>query len=88
MMTKRKSSKPTAEKTVRDIRRATRPKYSADEKIRIVMVGIRAEGNIAELCCKEGISGKLLGQWVVVRELRPELVDVARVREVTRILSG
>ncbi len=36
MMTKRKATKQTAEKTVRDIRRATRRKYSAEEKIRIV----------------------------------------------------
>ena len=43
MMTKRKSSKPSAEKSVRDIRRATRRKYSAEEKIRIVMEGLRAE---------------------------------------------
>ena len=64
-MTKRKTSKPSAEKSVRDIRRATRRKYSAEEKIRIVMEGLRAEESIAELCRKEGISGKLLGQRVV-----------------------
>jgi len=43
MMTKRKATKPTAEKTVRDIRRATRRKYSAEEKIRIVMEDLRAK---------------------------------------------
>jgi transposase len=47
MMTKRKSTKPSAEKTVRDIRRATRRKYSAEEKIRVVMEGLRAEESIA-----------------------------------------
>jgi transposase len=54
MMTRRKTTKPSAEKPVRDIRRATRRKYSAEEKIRVVMVGLRAEESIAEPCCKEG----------------------------------
>ena len=48
MMTKRKSTKPGAEKTVRDIRRVTRRKYSAEEKIRIVMEGLRAEDALAD----------------------------------------
>ena len=46
MMTKKRS----AEKTVRDIRRATRRHYSAEEKIRIVLEGLRGEDSIAELC--------------------------------------
>jgi transposase InsO family protein len=46
MMTKKHS----AEKTVRDIRRATRRHYSAEEKIRIVLEGLRGEDSIAELC--------------------------------------
>jgi len=44
------SKKRGAEKTVRDIRRATRRKYSAEEKIRIVIEGLRGEDSIAELC--------------------------------------
>ena len=52
MMTKKRS----AEKTVRDIRRATRRKYSAEEKISIVLEGLRGEDSVAELCCKEGIN--------------------------------
>ena len=52
MMT-RKSS---AEKTVRDIRRATRKHYSSEEKIRIVLEGLRGEESVAELCRREGIS--------------------------------
>ena len=46
----------SAEKTVRDIRRATRRQYSAEEKIRIVLEGLRGEASIAELCRKEGIA--------------------------------
>jgi transposase len=45
-----------AEKTVRDIRRATRRHHSAEEKIRIVLEGLRGEDSIAELCRKEGIN--------------------------------
>jgi len=52
MMTKKRS----AEKTVRDIRRATRRHYSAEEKIRIVLEGLRGEDSIAELCRREGIT--------------------------------
>ena len=46
----------SADKTVRDIRRATRRKFSAEEKIRIVLEGLRGEQTIAELCRKEGIN--------------------------------
>jgi transposase len=56
MMTKRKSTKPNAGKTVRDIRWATRREYSAKENIQIVMEGLRAEESIAALCRKEGIN--------------------------------
>ena len=41
--------KPSAEKTVRDIRRATRKRYSSEEKIRIVLDGLRGEDSVAEL---------------------------------------
>jgi transposase-like protein len=44
----------SAEKTVRDIRRATRRHHSAEEKIRIVLEGLRGEDSIAELCRNEG----------------------------------
>ena len=52
MMTYSKSNKSSAEKTVRDIRRATRRNYSAEEKIRIVLEGLRGEESIATLCRK------------------------------------
>ncbi len=44
-----------AEKAVRDIRPATRRQYSAEEKVRIVIAGLRGEDSVAELCRKEGV---------------------------------
>src|ERR1700746_196751 len=52
-----------AEKAVRDIRRATRRQYSAEEKARIVIAGLRGEDSIAELCRKEGINQNLYYRW-------------------------
>ena len=62
-MTSRNSQKASAEKTVRDIRRATRRRYSAEEKIRIVLEGIRGEVSIAELCRREGITANMYYRW-------------------------
>ena len=59
-MTKQKDS---AEKAIRDIRRATRRQYSSEEKIRIVLEGLRGEASIAELCRKEGINQNLYYRW-------------------------
>jgi transposase len=59
-----KTARPdSAEKTVRDIRRATRRHYSAEEKIRIVLEGLRGEISIAELCRKEGIAQSMYYGW-------------------------
>ena len=55
--------KRSAEKTVRDIRRATRRHYSAEEKIRIVLEGLRGEDSIAELCHREGINTNVYYRW-------------------------
>jgi transposase len=55
MRQKSNSKTGSAEQAVRDIRRATRRRYSAEEKIRIVLEGLRGEESIAELCSKEGI---------------------------------
>jgi transposase len=60
MMTKQKDS---AEKAIRDIRRVTRRQYSAEEKIRIVLEGLRGESSIAELCRKENINQNLYYRW-------------------------
>src|SRR6186713_1400339 len=53
----------SAEKTVRDIRRATRRHHSAEEKIRVVLEGLRGEESIAELCRREGIVQNLYYRW-------------------------
>ena len=45
-----------AERTIKDIRRRTRKRYSSEEKIRIVLAGLRGEDSIAELCRQEGIA--------------------------------
>jgi transposase-like protein len=49
------SGKRSAEHVVKDIRRATRRPFSSEDKIRIVLDGLRGEDSIAELCRKEGI---------------------------------
>jgi transposase len=55
--------KEPAEKVVKDIRRMTRRKFSAEEKIRIVLEGLRGEESIAELCRREGIVENLYYRW-------------------------
>ena len=57
------SSKAAANKLVKNIRRKTRQTYSAEEKIRIVLEGLRGEETIAELCRREGISPNLYYNW-------------------------
>jgi transposase len=57
------SSKEPAEKLVRDIRRKTRRKHSTEEKIRIVLEGLRGEESIAALCRREGIAESLYYSW-------------------------
>ena len=57
------SKKAEAEKVVKDIRRATRKIHSAEEKIRIVLAGLRGEDSIAELCRREGIAQSLYYSW-------------------------
>src|SRR6201982_3345966 len=63
MSQKSGSSKPSSERLGRDIRRATRKQYSAEEKIRIVLDGLRGEHSIAELCRREGIAESLYYSW-------------------------
>src|SRR5258708_26100213 len=57
MATKTKVS--SAEESIKDIRRETRRKWNAEEKIRIVLEGLRGEDSIAELCRREGLSPNL-----------------------------
>ena len=53
----------SSERIIRDIRRKTRKQYSAEEKIRIVLDGLRGEDSIAELCRREGINPNLYYRW-------------------------
>jgi len=55
--------KAPAERVVKDIRRQTRRHFSAEDKIRIVLDGLRGEDSIAELCRKEGIAQSLYYTW-------------------------
>ena len=50
-------------KRVKEIRRKTRRKFSSEEKIRIVLEGLRGECSIAELCRREGINANLYYRW-------------------------
>jgi len=63
MRQKSGQQKPTAGKAIKDIRRATRKSYSAEEKIRIVLEGLRGEGSIAALCRREGIAESMYYTW-------------------------
>lgn len=63
MRSKRTNSKAPAERVVKDIRRKTRRQFSAEEKIRIVLEGLRGDDSIAELCRKEGIAQSLYYTW-------------------------
>ena len=55
--------KQTAENTVKNIRRRTRRKYNAEEKIRVVIEGLRGDLSVAELCRREGITQSLYYKW-------------------------
>lgn len=57
------AKKQTAEQKIKEIRRRTRKKYSSEEKIRIVLEGLRGEDSIAEICRREGIHQNLYYNW-------------------------
>ena len=63
MKLKSSKSKKPAEQVVKDIRRRTRRHFSAEDKIRIVLEGLRGDDSIAELCRKEGIAQSLYYTW-------------------------
>ena len=63
MRQKSGTGKAPAEQVIKDIRRATRKQYSAEEKIRIVLEGLRGEESIAALCRREGIAESLYYTW-------------------------
>ena len=63
MMRTKTGPNGSAEKHVKDIRRKTRRRYSAEEKIRVVLDGLRGEYSISELCRREGIAESLYYNW-------------------------
>ena len=63
MRPKSSSAKKSAEQVLKDIRRATRRHFSAEDKIRIVLEGLRGDDSIAELCRREGIAQSLYYVW-------------------------
>ncbi len=60
---KKSPTKAPAERVVKDVRRQTRRHFSAEDKIRIVLDGLRGEDSIAELCRREGIAQNLYYRW-------------------------
>lgn len=62
-MRQKQSKKDEADRTVRNIKRQTRRKFNAEEKIRIVLAGLRGEESVAELCRQEGIHQNLYYRW-------------------------
>ena len=63
MRQKTEVTKPSSERVIQDIRRVTRKQYGAEEKIRIVLDGLRGEESIAALCRREGIAESLYYNW-------------------------
>ena len=63
MRQKSNSTPASSETLVRNIRRATRKHHAAEEKIRIVLDGLRGETSIAELCRREGIAESMYYSW-------------------------
>ena len=63
MRQKSRPAREPAEQVVKDIRRATRRHFSAEDKIRVVLEGLRGEDSIAELCRREGIVQNLYYRW-------------------------
>ena len=85
------SKKVSSEKMIKDIRRRTRTKYSSEEKIRIVLDGIRGEISPAELCRRESISSNLYYRWskdfleAGKKRLQGDTVREASTQEVTEL---
>ena len=68
-----RAEKQPAEEAIKDIRRATRRHFSAEDKIRIVLEGLRGEDSIAELCRREGIVQNLYYRW----SKRTDVISIA-----------
>jgi transposase len=91
MRQKSQTRQTGAAKAIKDIRRATRKQYSAEEKIRIVLDGLRGEETIAELCRREGIAQSIYYKWskefleVGKRRLAGDTARAASTGEVTAL---
>ena len=72
------SKKVSSESVVKDIRRKTRKKYSSEEKIRIVLDGLRGEDSIANLCRREGIPANLYYRFKRLTNLKAFLLLAIR----------
>ena len=85
------SKKVSSEKMIKDIRRRTRTKYSSEEKIRIVLDGIRGETSPSDLCRRESISFNLYYRWskdfleAGKKRLQGDTVREASTQEVTEL---
>ena len=58
-----RTKKQSTEAAIREIRRKTRRKFAPEEKVRIVLEGLRGEQSISELCRREGIASNLYYRW-------------------------
>ena len=58
-----KERRQSTEAAVREIRRRTRRKFSPEEKVRIVLEGLRGEQSVSELCRREGIAANIYYRW-------------------------
>lgn len=63
MRQKTERHQEAADRTIKDIRRQTRRKYTSEDKIRIVLSGLKGEDSIAELCRQEGIAQSQYYSW-------------------------
>ena len=76
--------KSPGEKIVKEIKRATRKQYSSEEKIRVVLDGLRGEDSIAEVCRREGISQDIasmeMDKLLIEGFPKSEAIDRARVK--------
>ncbi len=88
---RQKQTGRSSERIIKDIKRKTRRQYSAEEKIRIVLDGLRGEDSIAELCRREGISQGIYYKWskdfmeAGKKRLAGDIVRQANSSEVTHL---
>ena len=88
---KHKQTERSSDRIIKDIKRKTRKHYSAEEKISIVLEGLRGEDSIAELCRREGISQGIYYKWskdfmeAGKKRLAGDIVRQANSGEVTQL---